>query len=127
ERDNPAATIQTPADAFWWSSTVVTTVNADIDVVTLEGRIVALALRIYGLVVVGYLTAQIAVFLLGRRPDDGNVEPGDGMDRPVTDLRRIEAKLDALSARLDEALGTRSGAGVSEEERRTNPGRRARR
>lgn len=34
---------------------------------TLEGRVVALALRIFGVAVIGYLTAHIAVFLLGEQ------------------------------------------------------------
>lgn len=54
-------------DGIWWAVTTVTTINSPLEPVTFEGRAVALMLRLFGLGAAGYLTAVIAVFLLGKR------------------------------------------------------------
>jgi voltage-gated potassium channel len=66
ERGAPAATIQTPSEALWWAATIVTTINSPLEAVTLEGRVLAFLLRVVGLAISGYLTATIAVYLLGE-------------------------------------------------------------
>lgn len=65
EKSAPDANITSFGQAIWWAATVVTTVNAPLEPVTIEGRIVAFALRLFGLAVIGYITATIAVWLLG--------------------------------------------------------------
>ncbi|MFN0073741.1 MAG: ion transporter [Chloroflexota bacterium] len=72
EREAFDSTIRTPWDAAWWAATIVTTINSPLETVTLEGRIVALGLRIFALAFSGYLTAVIAVHLLGsgESPND---------------------------------------------------------
>jgi len=42
-------------EALWWATTVVTTINVGIEPTTVEGRIVGLLLRVFGLGVFGYL------------------------------------------------------------------------
>ncbi len=107
ERDEPSANITTPGDALWWAVTLVTTVNSPFETVTLEGRVIALFLRIFGLAVSGYLTAIIAVYLLGNRaaPDDA--------EATQTELRQLRLQLTRLARVLegrgvDEAHGKRS-------------------
>ncbi|HUF53443.1 MAG TPA: hypothetical protein VMR52_06690 [Dehalococcoidia bacterium] len=67
ERGQPDATITTVPEGIWWAIANITTLDSSFAVATWEGRIVSLALRIFGLAVVGYLTAAIAVFLIGKR------------------------------------------------------------
>lgn len=65
ERGASDTAITSFGEGLWWSSTVITTVNGPNEPVTLEGRVVAVVLRVFGLVVVGYFTARLAVFFLG--------------------------------------------------------------
>jgi voltage-gated potassium channel len=65
EHDEPGALIRTPGDAIWWAATLVTTMNSSLETVTVEGQIVSLLLRVFALGVSGYVTAVIAVYLLG--------------------------------------------------------------
>lgn len=76
DRGEPGAQIRTPGDALWWGATMVTTISSPLEVVTLEGRIISLLLRVFALAVSGYLTAIIAVFLLGGTPSDNTPSSG---------------------------------------------------
>ena len=66
ERAAPGSDIATFGDALWWSATLVTTVNSDLDPVTGWGRVVGWLLRVYAVAVFGYLTASIARYLVGE-------------------------------------------------------------
>ena len=80
ERGQPDANIQTWGDALWWAAAIITTINSPFETVTFEGRIIALLLRIFALAVSGYLTAIIAVYLLG------GTEPAQlGENEPATE------------------------------------------
>jgi voltage-gated potassium channel len=73
ERGQADANITSFPDAIWWAATIVTTVNSPLEPVTYEARVLSLMLRIFGLAVIGYITATIAVYLLGgaaRREQD---------------------------------------------------------
>lgn len=65
ERGQPGALIASPGEALWWALTVVTTINAGLEPVTIEGRVIGVLLRVFALGVSGYLTAMFAVYLLG--------------------------------------------------------------
>ena len=52
-------------DGLWWSATLITTVNSQDEPLTLEGRLIGLILRLYGVGVFGYLTAHLAAYVLG--------------------------------------------------------------
>src|SRR5690606_31708562 len=74
ERDtNPE--LATLGDALWWAGTVVTTVNASAETVTLEGRVVSMLLRVFGLGVTGFVTARLAVFFLAPRDREDRATP----------------------------------------------------
>ncbi|HEV2109005.1 MAG TPA: ion transporter [Thermomicrobiales bacterium] len=66
ERAAPNTTIRTFGDALWWSSTVVTTINAEKYPVTVEGRIIGVLVRLFALSVFGLLTASIASYFIGK-------------------------------------------------------------
>jgi len=61
ERGQPGANITTLGDAIWWSFTTVTTVGyGDYYPVTTAGRLVAVALSLVGIALIGSITAAIA-------------------------------------------------------------------
>lgn len=67
ERDATDANIQTFGDALWWASTTVTTVGyGDRYPVTTEGRIVAVALMVVGIALVGSVTAAVAAWFVSH-------------------------------------------------------------
>ena len=72
ERGDSDANITTFGDALWWAATTVTTVGyGDRYPVTLEGRLIAFALMLVGISVVGVVTASVAAWLIAS------------VDRPV--------------------------------------------
>ena len=67
ERDQPGARITTVPEGLWWAATTVTTLGSATYPVSPEARVLGLLVMIYGLAVSGYVTAVLAVFLLGLR------------------------------------------------------------
>lgn len=65
ERGEPDAGLSNFGTALWWAATIVTTVNSQHEAVTVEGRIVGLILRVFGITAIGYITARLAAFFLG--------------------------------------------------------------
>jgi voltage-gated potassium channel len=95
ERDAPGANITTPADAFWWALTTMTTVGyGDRFPVTTAGRAIAAALMIVGIALLGVLTASIAAWFIREvgQQDEQNLDPVQ--DR----IEQLEAKIDQLLA-----------------------------
>ena len=73
ERGDSDANITTFGDALWWATTTVTTVGyGDRLPVTLEGRVIAFALMVVGISLVGVVTASVAAWLIANveRPVD---------------------------------------------------------
>lgn len=67
ERHAPGSPITTFGDALWWSVSTVTTVGyGDMAPVTLGGRLVAVALMIAGISLLGVVTATIASWIVQR-------------------------------------------------------------
>ncbi len=67
EADAPDANITTLGDALWWACTTVTTVGyGDRYPVTTAGRLVAVALMIVGVGVVGTVTATVAALFVAQ-------------------------------------------------------------
>ena len=67
ERHVPGAHITSFGDALWWSITTVTTVGyGDLTPVTGGGRVVAVALMIGGISLVGVVTATLASWIVQR-------------------------------------------------------------
>ena len=65
ERHDPAATITSFGKALWWASATITTVGYGDEVpLTLTGRVVAVALMIGGIALLGTITATIASWLV---------------------------------------------------------------
>jgi voltage-gated potassium channel len=92
ERDANSG-IDSFGDALWWSATIITTINSPLEPVTLEGRIVGILLRIFGVTVIGYITARLAVYFLGKERREATP--------PREELRAIRDELAAIRERLE--------------------------
>jgi len=71
ERGAPGATIETFGDALWWSLVTVTTVGyGDFYPVTTMGRLIAAALMVVGIALVGAVTASLAAWFVDSATAD---------------------------------------------------------
>lgn len=107
ERDAPDAHITTFGDALWWAATTVTTVGyGDTFPVTGTGRLVAVALMLVGISLVGLVTATVAAWFVAQTAGATKAEEADLAAR----LAGIEATLEDIRIRLAGA-GDRAAAG----------------
>jgi voltage-gated potassium channel len=73
ERGDPEANITTFGDALWWATATVMTVGyGDRFPVTAEGRVIAFAVMLVGISLIGVVTASVAAWLIANveRPSD---------------------------------------------------------
>lgn len=82
ERTDPTAVIISFGDAIWWAIVTITTVGyGDMYPVTAVGRMVAVALIVSGIVVIGILTAALASWLVEEiKTDKGNTSNSELME-----------------------------------------------
>ncbi|HEX6032386.1 MAG TPA: potassium channel family protein [Tepidiformaceae bacterium] len=88
-------------DALWWAAATLTTVGSGIDPVTLEGRILALLMMLFGLALSGFITATLAVILMGRR--GGSWQEEDDVHASLAALREEIARLRESVERANQA------------------------
>ena len=94
ERDVNDA-ITSPGDALWWAISTTTTVGyGDIYPKTAEGRLIAVALMLTGIGVIGVFTATIASFFMIEEKEEGLSDVRERLDQ-------IDAKLERLLADRD--------------------------
>jgi voltage-gated potassium channel len=98
ERDVPDSPFANFWEALWWATTVVTTINVGIEPTTVEGRIIGLLLRVFGLGVFGYLAGSIASFLVGRRTGgaEARAVARSDVERLAREVERLRATMDRL-------------------------------
>jgi voltage-gated potassium channel len=105
ERDAPGASITTFGDALWWTVTTISTVGyGDRYPVTVEGRVVAGALMVAGIALLGVITASIASWFVENVRESGREvarEVAVDAERTAAQLAAVLAELQALHARLD--------------------------
>lgn len=108
ERRAPGGNIRTFADALWWALTTVTTVGyGDRYPTTGTGRLIAAALMIVGIALLGVVTATMAAWFVNRLRSVQEVEEQAGatLDQVLAELREVRSRLDAM----DSAAWTPSG------------------
>lgn len=101
ERADPEANITTLGDALWWAMTTITTVGyGDHYPVTGGGRLIATALMIGGIAVLGVVTASVASWLVDNvaAGTAAEVEAADDVVR--LELAEVRAQLQLLTDKL---------------------------
>jgi len=88
------ASIKTIGDALWWAAVTTTTVGyGDMSPTTGEGRIIAVALMLVGIAVIGAFTATLASVFFEQ-------EKGNEIVRLEARLAQIESKLEQIMTKL---------------------------
>lgn len=95
--------IRSLGDAFWWAIVTATTVGyGDVSPSTAEGRVIAVALMITGIGVIGVFTATVASLFFEQDAESGAAQL-------EARLERVEGKLDRLLAQMDAERRDRPG------------------
>lgn len=90
--------ISTPMDAIWWSVVTVTTVGyGDVVPTTTGGRMVGMALMIFGVAYYGVISGLLASWLVDIEESSHNELEQQQLDRLNHKLDRLERKIDQLS------------------------------
>lgn len=114
EQGAPGSSLQDLGEAYWWAVTVVTTVNSGAEPVTAEARVIALLLRVVGLAVFGYLTASIATYLLGQKPEADEAskrELVETVNRLADEVVRLRAAVEETRRESGKEAAEITGAG----------------
>lgn len=106
ERDAPETGIKSFGDALWWTAMLMTTIGSEYWPRTPEGRLLCLLLSAFSIAILGYVTASLATFFIGR-----DAESPDGELAGERALAAVQAELAALRAEL-RVLGTGIQPGV---------------
>ena len=110
ERADPEANITTLGDALWWAMTTITTVGyGDHYPVTGAGRLIATALMIGGIAVLGVVTASVASWLVENvaAGTAAEVEAADEVVRK--ELAEVRAQLQLLTEGLQVKPASNAG------------------
>ena len=91
--ENPAAggNLSTYGEALWWTAMIVTTMGSQYWPVTPEGRVLCLALALYGFAILGYVTAALASVFIGQE-----AENRAGAVASTRDVERVELAIHDL-------------------------------
>lgn len=90
-------------EALWWTAMLLTTIGSEYWPRTPEGRTLALALSLFSIGIVGYVTAALASFFVGR---DAESKEGEVAGEPA--LRALRDEVAALREEI-RALRGREG------------------
>lgn len=97
ERSAPGALIRNEGDGLWFAITTVTGVGyGDVVPVTSLGRVVAVALEVFGVVLFGAVMAFVSVELLRYQEDFNMKRLLERMDEQSRKLEEMKKRLDFL-------------------------------
>lgn len=87
-------------DALWWTGMLVTSIGSEYWPSTVEGRVLTLLLSLYGLGVLGYITATLASFFVGRDAQEksGPVAGSGDLARLAREIRSLRKELHARAS-----------------------------
>lgn len=82
-------------DALWWTGMLVTSIGSEFWPKTTEGQVLTFLLSLYGLAVLGYITATLASFFVGRDAQQkaGPLPSGADMTALLNEVRALRAEL----------------------------------
>lgn len=103
EREVADSAINTFGDALWWAIVTVTTVGyGDLSPVSVTGRVVAVAMMLVGIALIGVVTASVAAWFVSKTAGEDDREQEqhdvDRHDELTARIARLEAKIDALAS-----------------------------
>lgn len=109
EHDAAGAQIVTFGNALWYSLVTVTTVGyGDYAPVTLQGRLVAAALMVVGISLLGVVTASVAAWFVRLTSAEQDRKDKASVAKNEREIKKLHAKVDELQAKID-LLVERSG------------------
>jgi voltage-gated potassium channel len=84
-------------EALWWTAMLLTSIGSQYWPVTTEGQVLTVLLSIYGLAVLGYITATVASFFIGRDAEEksGPLASAKEMSALLEEMRELRAELAA--------------------------------
>ncbi len=100
ERRSEDANITSLADGLWWAATTVTTVGyGDRYPTTGLGRLIAVALMVVGIALLGVVSAAVAAFFVSRLQDVQQAEERTEatLSDVLAELRDLRAELESLT------------------------------
>ncbi|HET6568937.1 MAG TPA: potassium channel family protein [Rhodothermales bacterium] len=105
---NPAGGegLRSYGEALWWTGMLLTTIGSEFWPKTPEGRILCLLLSLFSIGILGYITATLATFFIGRDAEDEGAEVAG--QKSIDALRREVEGLNATVRRLVQQDNTRA-------------------
>jgi len=82
-------------DALWWTAMIITTMGSDFWPKTVEGRILCLGLSIYAFAVFGYITANVASYLIEK-----DVGKSKDTKKIIKELETIQIELKKINSKV---------------------------
>ncbi|MCB0918781.1 MAG: potassium channel family protein [Actinobacteria bacterium] len=113
ERGAPGSSIENVGDGLWWAITTMSTVGyGDMYPVTVQGRLIAGALMVTGIAVLGIVTASLAGWFM-ESMDEGRAEERTstaGFEQMATHLQELRDEISELRRSVaEDRAGTRDG------------------
>ena len=102
EKNNPG--FENYSMSLWWTGMRVITAGSDYWPITPEGRGLAFILALFGYAILGYVTATLASFFVGRDAEEEKAPVAGAKD--IAELKKMIA---ALTVKLDEMNRKTSG------------------
>lgn len=103
EREVAGEAIATYGDALWWTAMLLTTIGSEYWPRTPEGRMLCLLLSMFSIGVIGYITASLATFFIGRDAEDaaGEVAGERSLQALREEIAALRAEIRTLVGRAD--------------------------
>ncbi len=109
ERGQPGANIASFGDALWWALVTTTTVGyGDFFPVTMTGRIVAGALMVVGISLIGVVTASVAAWFVRLTTAESDERDEASIAKNEHEIRRLHDKIDVLEEKIDTLLSSKN-------------------
>ena len=86
-------------EALWWTAMLLSTIGSQYWPKTAEGRVLALLIAGYALGVLGYITAALSSFLIGRDAagrQKGSASKGEPLDALRSEVARLATQIERL-------------------------------
>lgn len=108
ERGVEGSNISNFGDAVWWALVTTTTVGyGDFFPVTLTGRIVAAALMVLGISLIGVVTATVAAWFVRMTSAESEERDEATIAKNEAQIRALHRKVDGLEKKIDRLLAER--------------------